>query len=262
MADYDSVIEKVFFAHYKKGSKAVEFERQELLDTAASLGITIKNIGDTIYSYRFRKTLPSRILATQTKDMEWVIQLGGRGKYEFRLLRVNRITPNPDLVTIKVPDATPEIIAVYALTDEQALLAKIRYNRLVDIFTGVTVYSLQNHLRTTVKGVGQIEIDEVYVGLDRHGSQYVFPVQAKGGNDQLAVVQTKQDIACCAERFSRLVCRPLSAQFMADGQIALFELTLEGDEVKVVEERHYRLTPAEQITDADLQSYGQRKRPA
>lgn len=72
MADYDNVIEKVFFANYKKGSTVVEFGRQELLDTAAKLGITIKNIGDTIYSYRFRKSLPAKILATQTKDMEWI----------------------------------------------------------------------------------------------------------------------------------------------------------------------------------------------
>ncbi len=31
-------------------------------------------------------------------------------------------------------DATPGIIELYAFSDEQALLAKLRYNRLVDIF--------------------------------------------------------------------------------------------------------------------------------
>ena len=52
-----------------------------------------------------------------------------------------------------------------------------------------------------------LDSDEVYVGIDRNGVQYVLPVQAKGGKNQLAVVQTKQDIACCAETFSGLVCR-------------------------------------------------------
>jgi hypothetical protein len=47
---------------------------------------------------------------------------------------------------IKVPDATPGVIAKYALSDEQALLAKLRYNRLVDLFTAITCYSLQSHL--------------------------------------------------------------------------------------------------------------------
>ena len=32
--------------------------------------------------------------------------------------------------------ATPGIVAKYAFNDEQALFAKVRYNRLVDVFTG------------------------------------------------------------------------------------------------------------------------------
>ena len=135
------------------------------------------------------------------------------------------------------------------------MLAKVRYTRLVDIFLGIASYSLQNHLRTTVGGIGQIEIDEIYVGIDRHGRQYVLPVQAKGGNDQLSVVQAKQDIACCAQKFPNLICRAISAQFMEDDLIAMFELTQEGDEVKVVEEKHYRLVPADQIGPADLKAY-------
>jgi hypothetical protein len=37
--------------------------------------------------------------------------------------------------------------------------------------------------------------------------------------------------------------------------IALFELAIERGEVKVVEERHYRLVPADQIGDDDLRRY-------
>ena len=187
----------------------------------------------------------------------------GRALYEFRLVPINRIAPNPNLITIKLPDATPEIVAVNSLSDEQALLAKVRYNRLIDIFLGVASYSLQNHLRTTVKGLGQIEIDEVYVGVDRYGCQYIIPVQAKGGNDQLSVVQAKQDIACCSEKFPGLKCRAISAQFMDDSRIALFELCLDADGlVRTVEERHYLLVPGDQIEPADLQAYRQRSNQA
>jgi len=73
------------------------------------------------------------------------------------------------LVTIKIPDATPEIVSAHAMSDEQALLAKIRYNRLIDVFPGVSAYSLQNHLRTTVEHIGQIEVDEIYVAVDSAG---------------------------------------------------------------------------------------------
>ena len=77
-------------------------------------------------------------------------------------------------------------------------------------------------------------------------------------NDQLSVVQAKQDIACCAEKFPGLICRPISAQFMAEDLIAMFELTQEDGEVRVVDEKHYRLVPSDQISPADLKAYGRR----
>jgi hypothetical protein len=113
-------------------------------------------------------------------------------------------------------------------------------------------------MRTTVKQVGQIEIDEVYVAVDRQGVQYVVPVQAKGGKDQLSVVQAKQDLACCAEKFPALVCRSVSAQFMDDSKIAMFELAIDWQQVVVVEERHYLLVPAAEISSEDLESYRRR----
>ena len=109
--------------------------------------------------------------------------------------------PNEHLALTAIPDATPELIRAYALDDEQALLAIVRYNRMVDTFLGLTTYSLQNHLRTTVKGIGQIEIDELYVGLDKYGCHYVIPVQAKGGKDQIGIVQTTQDIRFVEQKF-------------------------------------------------------------
>jgi hypothetical protein len=211
---------------------------------AANGGEKIANDGDVLYAYRFRRPLPQSILNTQRGGKSWRIQLAGRGRYRFVLSRTVHIAPNEALVTIKIPDATPEIIAKYALSDEQALLAKVRYNRLVDIFLGITTYSLQNHLRTAVEGIGQIEIDELYVGVDKNGRHYVVPVQAKGGNDKLSPAQAEQDMAFCAERFEALQCRAVSAQFMSDERIALMELATEEGEVRVVDEKHYKLVPA------------------
>ena len=187
---YKKLIEKIFFAKYRKGASFIPWERSELQGAAAELRIVLpKNLGDIVYALRYRTPMPERVLATQPPGKEWIIEGAGRARYAFKLLRSNKIAPNPDLATIKVPDAAPEIISAYALSDEQALLAKVRYNRLVDLFLRIVTYSLQNHLRTSVSGIGQIEIDEVYVGIDRQGRQYVLPVQAKGGNDRLSVVQ-------------------------------------------------------------------------
>jgi hypothetical protein len=131
---------------------------------------------------------------------------------------------------------------------------------MVDTFLGLTTYSLQNHLRTTVKSMGdsQIEIDEVYVGVNKHGEQFALPMQAKGGSDRLSVVQTAQDIACCKEKFAGLTCRPVAAQFMTEDVIAMFELALDGEDVKLVEEKHYKLVPSDQISSDDLKLYAKR----
>ena len=232
------------------------FTRNEFVLAASQIGIALpKNVGDVVYSVRYRSELPAAIRTTAAPGREWIIEGAGRGFYRFRQVAMNRIVPRTDLVAIKLPDSTPEIIGAYALGDEQALLAKVRYNRLIDVFLGIVSYSLQNHLRTTVAQVGQIEIDEIYVGVDRHGRQFVVPVQAKGGSDKHGVVQTQQDLACCAEKFPTLICRPVSAQFMPGGRIAMFELTLQTDEIKVVAERHYELVPASAISAADLQAY-------
>lgn len=159
----------------------------------------------------------------------------------------------------KVPDSTPGVIAMYALSDEQALLAKLRYNRLIDIFTGVACYSLQSRLRTSVPTLGQVETDEIYIGVDKRGAHYVFPVQAKGGNDVISVVQIEQDMAVCVAKFPALICRPIAAQFMANDLIALFELEKSDQGIAVSSEKHYRLVPGEEVTADDLKAYRKRQ---
>jgi hypothetical protein len=253
---YQAIIAQVFANHHSNDVTEFEFTRDEFVAIAMELEISLpKNVGDVIYSFRYRSELPTAILKTVADGLEWIIEGAGRGRYRFKQVRLNHIVPREELLTIKVPDATPEIIVAYALNDEQALLAKVRYNRLVDVFLGITAFSLQNHLRTTVKNVGQIEIDEIYVGIDRHGRQFVVPVQAKGGGDKHGVVQTQQDILCCEEKFPNLICRAVSVQFMSEERIAMFELTIQESEIKVVDERHYQLVPATGISADDLHRY-------
>lgn len=253
---YKILVEQIFFDHWKTGATEFEFERNELIQKADELRIVLpKNVGDVPYSFRYRIALPLAVLKTQPEGLEWIIEGAGRSRYRFKLVRATRIAPRPDLVRIGIPDATPELISAYALGDEQALLAIVRYNRLIDTFLGLTSYSLQNHLRTTVKMIGQIEIDELYVGIDKHGCHYVIPVQAKGGKDKIGAVQTTQDIRFVAQRFPGIRCRAVAAQFMPDNVIALFELTLQGEEVKVVEERHYQLIPVDKIDQAAIREY-------
>ena len=72
------------------------------------------------------------------------------------------------------------------------------------------------------------------------------------------VVQIEQDFAICANKFPTLICRPIGAQFMGGGIIALFELEQAEGTVRISAEKHYKLVPPEEVTKEDLESYRQR----
>jgi len=147
---YLQLIEKIFFDRYTKAAVEFTFPRTDMEDAAKDLEIQLpKNLGDVIYAIRYRIGLPAKIKKTQPKGMEWIIQGAGRAMYEFKLVKVNRILPNPNLIAIKIPDATPEIITAYSLSDEQALLAKVRYNRLIDIFLGSKALAKSRSMKST-----------------------------------------------------------------------------------------------------------------
>lgn len=256
---YSQIIEEIFSNYFRKGAKEVLFERSDINRAAKKLHIKLpKNLGDVLYSFRYRTPLPDSIVEKAPNGFEWIIRPAGRARYKFVLAQKSAIVPSEILAETKIPDATPGVISKYKLNDEQALLAKLRYNRLIDIFTGLTCYSLQNHLRTTVPDMGQVETDEIYIGIDKRGVHYVIPVQAKGGTDRIGIVQIEQDLAVCETKFPRLICRSIAAQFMGEHIIALFECEKTEEGIRVSTEKHYRLVNPEDLTAEELESYRKR----
>ena len=253
---YARLITHIFEQRYEPGATEIRFDRSEFVQAARELDARLpKNLGDIIYSFRYRLPLPDSIKKHAPEGLEWVIRPAGQGQYVFALVPVANITPQQHLVTTRLPDATPGVIDRYALSDEQALLAMLRYNRLVDIFTGLTCYSLQSHLRTTVPHLGQIETDEVYIGIDSHGAHYVIPVEAKGASDRVGIVQIEQDIALCENKFPGLIALPLAAQYMDGETIVLFSFARMSGEIRIASERHYALVPQSELTADELAQY-------
>ncbi len=259
MSRYARIVESVFFDNYREGAVSIPFDRNELVRATEELGFPrIKNLGDIPYSFRFRRELPDTVQATAPAGAEWIIVGSGIGQYAFRLASPGKIEPVSHQYPIKLPDATPEIVRHYAPgTDEQALLARARYNRLVDVFTGLTCYSVQNHLRTTVSNIGQVEVDEIYVGVNKRGAHFVLPCQAKSPGDKFGIVQVMQDISLCQERYPSAICRPVALQFLAENHVAMLELAIREDGevlmLNTVDEKHYRLVPRSDLSDSELQ---------
>ena len=256
---YTSIILKIFQDRYEPGAESVPFAREDIESAAESLGLeTPRNLGDVVYIFRYRSPLPDEIQDLAPTGQVWIIRPAGSGKYQFDLSAEVDLAPNPNLAVTKIPDATPGIIDMYSLGDEQSLLARLRYNRLIDLATGLTCYSLQNHFRTHVPGLGQIETDEIYVGVDRAGRHYIIPAQAKSRRDSLSVVQVEQDYAMCETRFPLLIAKPMGTQFVDDRTVAIFEFELSDGEVKVAAERHYQLVEPAELTEDDLLTYRRR----
>lgn len=256
---YSRLIEAIFSKYYQGGENEIVFERKEIEQAAKEFNIILpKNLGDILYTFRYRSNLPESITATAPVGYEWMIRPAGRSKYKLVLVQQSVVVPSSMMAETKIPDATPGIISRYALNDEQATLAKIRYNRLVDIFTGLTCYSLQNHLRTAVPEMGQVETDEIYIGIDKRGVHYVLPVQAKGRKDKIGIVQIEQDIMVCESKFPSLISRPIAAQSVGDDIIVLFEFEESKKEIKIVSEKHYKLVKSKDLSLEDLRSYQER----
>ncbi len=106
-------------------------------------------------------------------------------------------------------------------------------------------------------GIGQVEVDEIYVGINKRGTHFVLPCQAKSPGDRFGIVQVMQDVALCRERYPHAICKPIALQFMADDNVAMLELAVSEDDgilrLEIVEEKHYALVPRAQISDDELQ---------
>ena len=257
---YTQILEAIFIKHFKKGMTEIEFERTEISQAAKKLDVTLpKKLGDVVYSFRYRTPLPKSITSKAPKGSEWIIRPAGKGKYKLVAVKRANIIPSRVLAETKIPDATPGVIVKYSLNDEQSLLAKLRYNRLIDVFTALTCYSLQSHLRTTLRDGSQVETDEIYIGLDKRGAHYVLPIQAKGGKDKIGTVQIEQDFELCSLKFPHLICRPIAAQFIDKNLIALFEFEQSKNGIRVTSEKHYRLVKPDELSLDELQSYSSRQ---
>ncbi len=237
---YDRVIVHVFEQLRTQYGDAdrLPFLKEQVEQAIADLGLVIRNPPDIPYTYRTgRSALPDAIL----RHGHWAIDSDeGKGGYVFvRLERSPYFDIPEDLEAIPVLDATPQIVLKYQESDEQALLARLRYNRLVDIFTSLTAYHLQSHFRTTVAG-GQVEIDDLYIGVNTEGQGFLIPIEAKTYRERLGVTQIAQMTGFAAEHYPELPVIPVGVKVMQDDSFLFVEFTSERDLNKIASRRYKR----------------------
>lgn len=224
ITEYDRIISCLFKKKRtnSEDERELDFTKDELVETAQELGIMLRNPPDVVYTYRCRRVLPNDILNTGG----WILVPKGKGRFSFhRTERSSFIEIQQGLARIEILNAVPEIVEKYTANDEQGLLSLMRYNRLVDIFANITCFHLQSHIRTTIADEGQIEIDDLYVGVADDGNEYILPVEAKSPDerDKLGWFQVANLVRYAKQNFPKLKCRPIAAKPFDHNLVCLME---------------------------------------
>jgi hypothetical protein len=182
----------------------------------------------------------------------------GRGQYQFEratagIIEAPATTPTSaiDLTPMPVRRLLPETIAEM---DEQALLSVISYCRLLDHFTGMTIYRLRSHVRKSVPGVGQAELDAIDVGIAKGDDDIpvIFPIEAKAVSDALNRVQIHNMVQYAHHYFPGLIVRPLAVKVDYQSTIHMMEFNVpnRAGDLKIVKAESYVIATSQAQLDA------------
>jgi hypothetical protein len=241
---YDQLLASIFQSKWESSLTKVPFSKDEVIDAAAKLDLRIKNLADVIYTYRSRRRMPEEIL----KRGNWVIAAQGSGMYAFvKIAGETTVTIPHSLKVYSLPCAVPDIVAQNLARDEQGMLTIVRYNRILDVFCGLACFHLQSHIRTHIPKHGQVEIDELYVGVDKDGRGFVLPVEAKEEGERLGLDKVVALTLFARARYPKLICRPIGIirRGLHLFDCIEFEPSEELSKVVVLEMRRYELTMEE-----------------
>jgi hypothetical protein len=222
---YVPILRELVRRFREPGVQRVEFTVRDVRQVAEDLGIEIGNAPDLVYRMRARTRLPDDIL-----DMGFTVLRGvGRGRYALEVggeavvhLPEHDVLDHNDQTPLPVRRLLPENLVEL---DEQGLLTMVSYCRLLDHFTGLTVYRLRSHVRKSVPNVGQAELDEIDVGVAMRDDDVpvVFPIEAKAADEVINRVQIATAVAYCQTYFPGHEIRPIVVKLTYDGVLHFLE---------------------------------------
>lgn len=247
---YGPILLHIFNARWRQGAATVLFTLDDVRTAAEALKLEIRNPADLIYRMRSRTVLPKEIL---DKGF-YILRAIGRGRYQFEKGSSTIFNPLAseimealDLTPLPVRRLLPEKLADM---DEQAVLTIASYCKILDHFTGLTVYRLRSHVRKSVPGIGQAELDAIDVGVALRDDEMpvVFPVEAKAAPDALNRVQIFNMVQYAKHYFPGMIVRPLAIKVDEDSALHVMEFNVatKAADLKVVKSASYALVLSEQ----------------
>ena len=168
----------------------ISFERTDILEICAKeFGKAPKNLGDIIYSLRYRLDYLSTYDYLLEKDYTWTLLSTGIGKYELSPLKKLRIPSLESEDIIYIKDNTPKHIHELRPLNDQSLLMKIIQNDILNEFLQDDLVFLQAHHKVNLQNWGQAEIDGI---LASNYSPHLYLVEVKGYTEVIAWPQMIQ----------------------------------------------------------------------
>ena len=244
---YGPVLLALFRRKYIPGGiDPITFTLDEVRAELLASGLAASNVPDVIYRMRSRTMLPAEIQDAGYR----MIEITDRGVYAL-VVGSSTLVEYPEPVgVIDVEDHTPDVVrrllySDFANVDEQALLSVLRYNDMFSRFIGFRVYHFKSHVRGSVKGVGQAEIDDVHVAVEHgyDGPLTIVPVEAKAKHDPISRTQVVTQTRYAEHVFPGHPIRPLTVKLFETGEILFmeFNVTKLPNELRVVRHAFYRL---------------------
>lgn len=242
---YGPILLHIFNARWRQGAATVLFTLDDVRNSADALKLEVRNPADLIYRMRSRTILPKEIL---DKGF-YILRAIGRGQYQFEkgsstLFEPldSEVTEALDLTPLPVRRLLPERLADM---DEQAVLTVASYCKLFDHFTGLQVYRLRSHVRKSVPGIGQAELDAIDVGVALRDDEVpiVFPIEAKAAADALNRVQIFNMVAYSRHYFPDMTVRPLAIKVDFDSVLHIMEFApaAKASDLKIIKSASYAL---------------------
>jgi hypothetical protein len=243
---YVPILMNIFNQKFSAGMESVEFTLDDIRQSALELGITVRNPADLVYRMRSRTILPKEIL----DQGFFILRQMGRGRYALEKAETTIIDlpDNPvqgtlDLTPLPVRRLLPEKIAGF---DEQALLTVVGYCKILDHFTGLTNFRLRSHVRKSVPGIGQAELDEVNVAIALADDEQpvIVPIEAKAVADAVNRVQICAMVSFCGHYFPQNDLRPVAVKVDYDSVVHVLEFnaTVHAADLRVIRSAAYDIT--------------------
>ncbi len=249
---YGPILLHIFNGRWRQGAATVLFTLDDVRNAADALKLEVRNPADLIYRMRSRTVLPKEILGKGF----YILRAIGRGQYQFEKGATTIFQPveSPlteaiDITPLPVRRLLPECLADM---DEQAVLTVASYCKLFDHFTGLQVYRLRSHVRKSVPGVGQAELDAIDVGVALRDDEIpiVFPIEAKAAADALNRVQVFNMVQYSRHYFPGMTIRPLAVKVDYDSLLHMMEFNsaTRAADLKIIKSASYTLKLSERQT--------------